>query len=403
MTLADVLGTALWSLSRSRTRTGLTMLGIIIGVAAVVSVVSLGQGAIANTEADISAMGINLVTVSPGAKMSGGFRTTGVTTLVPDDALAIRSECPAVANVSEGVKTTAQAIYQQKNASTTVEGGSDEYPLVRGWRLASGGFFGPEQVRQAAKVCVIGELIREKLFGSDEPIGRILRVNRVPLEVIGVFAPKGQTSSGQDQDDVVVVPWTTGLRRIIGAKHLNSVLLSARSAEQVPKAVEQVTSLLERRHRIPPGGENDFSCQTQREVAEAQEAATLLMMTLVSVVALIALFVGGVGVMNIMLVSVLERTREIGIRMAIGARSRAVMWQFLGETVVLTSLGGLIGAALGIGVAHLIPVAIGWPTRVTAAPVVVSFLFSAAVGLFFGLYPAYQASKMDPIEALRYE
>ncbi|MBI3890171.1 MAG: ABC transporter permease [Candidatus Wallbacteria bacterium] len=405
MGFGEVLRTALWSLGRSRTRTGLTMLGIIIGVAAVVAVVSLGQGAISNTENDIASMGINLVTVTPGSKIMSGFRmsTGSVVTLVPEDAVAIREECPSVALVSPGVKTQVQVVYQDKNSSSAMEGGSTDYPAIRGWALASGGFFDADQERQSAKVCAIGETVRKHLFGDADPIGKMIRVNKIPLLVVGLFAPKGQTSTGQDQDDVVVVPWTTGMRRLMGLTHLTMMLAAAREESGVKPATVEISKVLRRRHHIGPNDEDDFTCQTQREVAETAESATVLMMTLVSVIALIALFVGGVGVMNIMLVSVLERTREIGIRMAIGARSSAVMWQFLGETVVLTSLGGLIGAALGIGLAQLIPLTLGWPTRVTAAPVVVSFLFSAAVGIFFGLYPAYQASRMDPIEALRYE
>ena len=405
MKLETILQTALWSLGRNKGRTGLTMLGIVIGVAAVVSVVSLGEGLIASTNDSIASMGVNLVMIWPGSKILTGFRPGmgNVSSLVPSDAEAILAECPSVARVSPGVRKAVRAVFQERNTATTLEGGSADYLTIRGWSVVRGTFFNDDQARGSAKVCVLGSTVTENLFAGLQPIGQTIRVGKVPLEVIGVLAKKGQTSMGQDQDDVIVVPWSTGMRRVMGINYLSSMMAMARGPETVARAVEEINTVLRRRHRLDAKVEDDFTCLTQKDVAEAQQQNLVVMMTLVVVIAVIALIVGGIGVMNIMLVSVLERTREIGIRMAVGARGRAVLLQFLGETIVLTSLGGLIGIGIGVGVAFAVPWYWGWPTKLSLSSMVISFLFSAAVGVFFGLYPAVRASRMNPIDALRYE
>jgi putative ABC transport system permease protein len=400
-----ILKTAFWSLGRSKMRTLLTMLGIIIGVAAVVGMVSLGQGAMYAVEQQIAGMGVNLVTVTPGSRNMGGVRTGagGVISLVPDDATAIARECPSVRLTSPWVRSTVQAVYQNKNSSTTMNGASVDFVAIRDWPMERGVFFDSEQEKRSAKVCVLGATVAKELFGEADPVNKIIRVRHIPFLVIGQLVAKGQSSQGQDQDDVVVIPWTTGMRKVLGTNHLNSILVSARNAELCDKAEEEITVLLRRRHKIQPSNADDFKCQTQTELLQAQSQTTVFMMTLVIVVATIALIVGGIGVMNIMLVTVLERTREIGIRMAIGARPQDILLQFLGEAIVLTCLGGLIGIGLGSAVALAIPSVLGWPTRLTAAPMIGSFAFSALVGIFFGMYPAMRASRQDPIDALRYE
>ena len=405
MTGVSVVQTALWSLGRNKLRSGLTMLGIIIGVAAVVGMVALGQGAMKRVEDDISGMGVNLITVSPGSKKMGGAHlgAGAVSTLVPDDARALLEECPTIGLVSECEKSGCQAVYHDQNSQTSVQGGNSDYLAIRDWPLSEGSFFDADQVRRGNKVCVLGTTVVSDLFGTADPIGEIIRIKHVPFQVIGVLESKGQSSQGQDQDDVIMMPWTTQMRRLMGISYLKSIVCSARTEEQLDEATEQVRITLRRRHKITPGQDDDFQVQNQTELLETKTATARFMMLLVVVVAAIALVVGGIGVMNIMLVSVLERTREIGIRMAIGAKQRDIILQFLGEAVMLTSLGGLIGIALGIGSALLIPVVLGWPTYITPLPIAISFIFSALVGVFFGLYPAMRASQLDPIDALRYE
>jgi len=402
---ATILRTALWSLGRNKVRTGLTMLGIIIGVASVVGMVSLGQGALAAVEERIAAMGLNVVTVTPGSKRQGGHHAGAgsVTTLIFEDVPAILRECPSVLVASPIVRSGAQIVFQNKNHSTTVQGAAPEFLTIQDRKLRDGAIFDQDQVRSGAKVCVIGETVLKELFGSVNPIGEVLRIKKIPFLVVGILESKGQSSTGQDQDDLVVAPWTTVQRKLTGTTYLNSIVTSARNESLLDSARDEIKTVLRRRHRIRPGDEEDFAVQTQTEVAAARQETTRFMMTLVVVVALVALLVGGIGVMNIMLVTVLERTREIGIRMALGARPTHVLLQFLGEATVLTSLGGTIGIALGMGFSFVIPHLVGWPTKLTAAPMIGSFLFSAGVGIFFGLYPALRASRLDPIEALRYE
>jgi putative ABC transport system permease protein len=402
--LFTIISTAFWSLRRNKMRTGLTMLGIIVGVAAAISMVSLGQGAIASTEEEIAAMGTNLLTIMPGAKVFGGFRGAagGVVSMVPEDAEAIRRECPAVKLVSPGVRTAVQVIYQNQNIPTTLQGGSVEWLAIRNWKMASGSFFDAEQERRDNKVCVLGAKVADTLFGGRDPVGAAVRINRVPFQVIGLLERKGQSSGGQNQDDLVVVPWSAGMRRVMGITHLTMMLASAVDANNLDTAKTQVISVLRRRHHLLLNEEDDFTVQTQRELADTQQTLAKVLLWMVVATAVIALLVGGVGVMNIMLVSVLERTREIGLRMAVGARPRDVLLQFLGETVMLTSCGGLIGILMGVGLAWAFPVVLGWPTQVNALPVITAFVFSACIGIGFGFYPAFRASRLDPIQALHF-
>ena len=405
MTGATIIETALWSLGRNKGRTALTMIGIIVGVASVVGMVAMGEGAMASVAAEIGSMGVNLLTVTPGSRTVGGFHigAGAVITLVPADAVAVRLECPAVGLLSPTVRQSVHVVFGNHNSSTAMQGASADFLRIKDWRVSRGSFFADEDERRAANVCVLGSSLATELFGEADPVGKTVRVKSVPMQVLGVLASKGQSSTGQDQDDTIVVPWTTGMRKVMGVQHLGALLISARSAESVTLAAAEIDALLRTRHRIKPDDEPDYTVQTQLELAETRQQTTAFLVTLVSVVAAIALVVGGIGVMNIMLVSVIERTREIGIRMAIGAKSRDVLLQFLGEAVVLTTLGGLIGIALGIAIALGVPAFFGWPTRLTLQPIVVSFLSSAAVGVFFGGYPAMRAAQLDPIDALRYE
>ena len=405
MTGGSIIETALWSLGRNKGRTALTMIGIIVGVASVIGMVAMGEGAMASVAAEIASMGVNLLTVTPGSKTVGGFHigAGATTTLTPADAEAIPRECPAVALVSPTVRQSAHVVFGNHNSNTAMQGVGQEFCRIKDWRMLRGSFFDEEQVRRAANVCVLGSTLATELFAGADPLGQMIRVKAVPMQVIGVLASKGQASTGQDQDDTLVIPWTTGMRKVMGVQHLGGVLVSAQSPAQVTLASAEIDRCLRARHRIKPDDDADYTVQTQLELAETRQQTTAFLVTLVSVVAAIALVVGGVGVMNIMLVSVIERTREIGIRMAIGAKPRDVLWQFLGEAVVLTTMGGLIGIGLGVGTALVVPVLVGWPTHLTLQPIVVSFLSSAAVGVFFGGYPALRASRLDPIDALRYE
>lgn len=383
-------------------RAALTILGVAIGVAAVVCLVSLGEGALQSTADDIAAMGLNVITVQPGSRLLSGARiSTGVNTLTPEDAEAVAREVPGAAFVSPSVRASVRAVSGNQNVSTTLRGGSSDFPAIRRWVVERGAFFDAEQVRRGATVCVLGRTVADALLGGSDPVGARIRVNRVPFVVVGVLERRGQTSTGQDEDDVVVVPWTTGMRRVLGTTWLGAISVSARDAASIPETARDIGTLLRRRHRLLPGEEDDFTVRTPEDIAQARGQTTAVMTTLVVVVALIALVVGGVGVMNVMLVGVLERTREIGLRMAVGARQRDIAAQFVAEAVLLTALGGVFGVAGGAAAAALFPRLLDWPVRVTLAPAAGALMFSGMVGLVFGLYPAIRASRLDPIEALR--
>lgn len=400
---------ALRSLQRNKLRSALTMLGIIFGVGAVIAMVAISQGADAFIQAQINSLGTNIVMVMPGSTTSSGAHggMGSASTLTVADALAIPKECPSVAAVAYVKRQNMQVVAGGQNWSTQIQGVNADYLRVRNWLLAAGRFFTRQEEESAARVCLLGQTAVQNLFApGQDPVDATIRIQNVPCRVIGVMTAKGQTGWGQDQDDTVIVPFATAERKLIGAQILglvNVMLVSAHSAGQTVQAEQEIRALLRARHRIPVGREDDFSVRNLRDIADASASASQVMTTLLASVASIALLVGGIGIMNILLVSVTERTREIGVRMAVGAKARHILLQFLVESMTLSMVGGLLGIAAGVGSAQLVAALANWPSLLSPTAVVGSFLFSGVVGMIFGYYPAYKASRLDPIEALRYE
>jgi putative ABC transport system permease protein len=400
-----VIKIAFRALRRNKMRTVLTMLGIIFGVGAVIAMVALGKGAKVQVERRIAALGQNVLMIFAGDFRRGGVSSGsgGAGTLTVEDANAIQNEVPNVVAVSPEVRSGAQIMAGENNWSTSVMGEDVDYLTIRQWDVVEGSMFTEADVRSATKVCVLGKTTADKLFPDGGAVGQIIRIRNVPVKVLGVLRAKGASMFGQDQDDTVIVPYTTGMKRFAGVTTLRSILVSAASADQIAPVQAAIADLLRQRHRIQPGRDDDFIMRNQQEISEAQTATTNTMTALLAGVAIISLIVGGIGIMNIMLVSVTERTREIGIRMAVGARGRDILLQFLIEAVTLSSIGGLLGIALGIGGAEMLTLIKNWPTLVSGASIVISFISSAIVGIISGFYPAWKASQLDPIEALRYE
>jgi len=405
MRFYEILRIAFDALLRNKMRSLLTMLGIIIGVGAVIAMVAIGQGAQVSIEAQISSLGSNILIVFPGSMTRSGVMGgagTG-TTLTEEDQQAVKEQCPAVAYVSPQVRMGAQIVYGDNNWSTSVQGGTVDFFAIRDWRLDKGDFFSEQDVRAATKVCLIGQTIVQQLFQNTDPVGQTIRIRNIPIRIIGTLQSKGQNAMGQDQDDLIIVPYTTLQKRLMGQTRSFGFLASAVSKAQIPTAQQQITDLLRMRHKLGVSDDNDFTIRTQTEIADAQSATTQIMTTLLASIASVSLIVGGIGIMNIMLVSVTERTREIGIRMSIGARKRDILTQFLMEAIVMSLLGGIIGITLGVVGSSIISKIAGWPTFVTANSILLAVFFSMAVGVFFGFYPARKASSLHPIDALRYE
>jgi putative ABC transport system permease protein len=404
---------ALWALAKNKLRAGLTVLGVVIGIAAVTTMVSIGESASALVQGQLQGLGTNVVIVFPASSRSGGVRDTAVPTLTAADSEAIGKECPAVLAASPIVGASGQVIFGNSNwKPRDLNGVGPDYLIVRNWQLQSGGFFTHRDVTAAAKVCVIGQTLVAKLFQTTDPLQQTVRIKNIPFRVIGVLEKKGANIVGEDQDDVVLMPYTTMKKRLQGSSfdNVNAVMASARTVPLMADAEGQVRQLLLERHRIHPGEPADFRVQNMTEIANTLGIVTGTITLMLSAIAAISLLVGGVGIMNIMLVSVTERTREIGIRMAVGARSKDILRQFLVEAILLSGIGGLVGVALGIGASTGITALINsfttgtkWPVVVSFPAAVVALLFAAAVGMFFGYYPARRASKLDPIDALRYE
>ncbi len=405
MTALATFNLALRALQRNKLRSLLTMLGIVIGVGAVVAMVGIGNGAKAQVEAQIATLGQNVILIFPGSSFSGGVQSGsgGVGTLKLEDAKAIADEVPGVVAVSPGTRVTSQLGFGNQNWSTSVAGEAPEYFDIRQWEIVGGAGFTEQDVRAAAKVAVIGATVAKQLFGEEEPIGQIMRVRNVPFQVIGVLKPKGTSIMGSDQDDVVVVPYSTVMKRLSGITNLRMISVQCVSEERTQAVVNGITDLMRQRHRLGQDRENDFMVRSQQEIAEMATATSKVLRLLLGAIASVSLVVGGIGIMNIMLVSVTERTREIGIRIALGAHGADILKQFLIEAVTLSSLGGLIGILLGLGTSTLLSRFAGWPTLTSINAIIIAFLFSAAVGVFFGLYPAKKAAALDPIDALRYE
>src|ERR1044071_3457743 len=398
---------ALRALGRNKLRSVLTALGIIIGVGAVISMIGIGNGAKAQVAAQVASLGENVIMVYPASGSSGSGVKLGYgssMSLTLEDAEAIEAEIPAVVAVSPEVYSYTQVIAGNQNWKTKLYGESPDYFEIRQWPLTEGESFSEGDVRSATQVAVIGQTTAEKLFGEERPVRQTLRIQGVPFTIGGVLESKGFSVKGHDQDDTVIVPYTTALKRLMGKNTpLYGINLEANDASVLEQVEEQIANLLRQRHRITSSKEDDFVVRDQQEIAETATATARTMTVLLGAIASISLVVGGIGIMNIMLVSVTERTREIGIRMAIGARARDILRQFLVEAFTLSSLGGIIGIGLGIGVSKILSQVARWPTLVSPNAIIVAFLFSAAVGIFFGFYPARKASRLDPIDALRYE
>jgi putative ABC transport system permease protein len=410
MKILAAIRIALRALRVNRLRSALTMLGIIIGVAAVIAMVAVGSGATARIQEQIQAIGSNLVMVVPGSVTSNGIRLgsgAGVT-LSEDDAKAIAAECPAVAVVAPTVRGAGQVMYGSANWATSFQGTTPDYLTIRDQPVAQGSAFTEDDVNSAAKVALLGQTVATNLFGAADPVGQTIRIKNVPFTVDGVLAPKGQSPTGQDQDDLILIPISTAKRNVTGSNQANaravgSIMVQAAGPEAMDEAQRELESLLRQRHRIQRGQDDDFTVRNLSEVFAAQESSARVMSILLGAIASVSLIVGGIGIMNIMLVSVTERTREIGLRLAIGAKTHDILWQFLVEAVTLSILGGVIGILLGTGASTLISYFAKWSTLVSPVAMVLAFAFSALVGVFFGYYPARKAALLDPIDALRYE
>ena len=405
MRIAPTFNVALRALRRNKMRSVLTALGIIIGVGAVIAMVGIGNGAKAQVEAQIASLGQNVILIFSGSTTSSGIRTGwgGAGTLKIEDAEAIRREVPGVIGVSEEVVSTTQVAAGNQNWFTRIYGESADYFDIRQWPLADGAPFTPQDVRSANKVCVIGRTTATQIYGNENSIGQILRIKEVPFTVTGVLTPKGLSTQGVDQDDIVIMPYTSAMKRVIGGTTLRNINVQIGDAQQLEAAQQQIISLLRQRHNIRPGRDDDFTVRNQQEIAEAATATSRVMTLLLGAIAGVSLVVGGIGIMNIMLVSVTERTREIGVRMAVGAHGSDILTQFLIEAVTLSSVGGVIGIICGVGASKILSAYAHWPTLISVSSIAIAFLFAGAVGIFFGFYPARKAAALDPIEALRYE
>jgi putative ABC transport system permease protein len=407
MNLSMTLRIALKALSRNKMRSGLTMLGIIIGVGAVIAMIAIGSGAKARIQEQIASMGSNLIIVLSGAATSGGMRwgSGSVPTLTVEDAKEI-AELSAVKYSAPVIQGVVQVVYGNQNWSTIAIGSTPEALLIRDWPVVKGRPLNQGDIDGATKTCLLGQTVVENLFGEMDPVGQVVRIKKFPFTVVGVLGPKGQSTWGQDQDDVVYVPLTTAQRLLFGQQFpgmVRAISVQAMGPDTMKEAEEQITQLLRQRHRLRPGQENDFTVRNLTEAFSTAEESARVMSLLLGAIASISLLVGGIGIMNIMLVSVTERTREIGLRMAVGARGRDILYQFLIESLVLSLIGGVIGILVGVIASQLISRFFQWPTLISIQALFLSFSFAGAVGIFFGFYPARKAARLDPIEALRYE
>jgi len=408
MKLLNLIRIALKALQRNKLRAFLTMLGIIIGVAAVIAMVAIGQGSKQSIQDQLSSMGSNMITVRPNSNQTvgGGARLdqSGLQTLTLDDIKAIQKQATYITAVSPAVQAKGQAINGSLNWPTTIQGVAPEYLSIRDWPVKDGISFTQEHVNTADKVCLLGQTVVDNIFSSGEdPVGKIIRFNKIPFKVIGVLAEKGENAFGQDQDDVIIAPYTTVQKRILAIPYIQNIYASAVNESSSEKATAELTDILRTSHKLKPGDDDDFLVRTQAELINTFSSTSQLLTVLLTAIAGISLVIGGIGIMNIMYVSVTERTKEIGLRMSIGARGIDILFQFLIEAILISITGGIIGVLLGITASKLVTIFLSWPTLVSRSSIILSFLVCAITGVFFGYYPAQKASRLDPIEALRYE
>jgi putative ABC transport system permease protein len=406
MKIANLIKIAYRSLSRNKLRSFLTMLGIIIGVASVIAMLAIGQGSKQNIQASVESLGSNTIMLIPGASNQGGVRLEAgsANSLRREDADAILARCDLVKYVSPIVYKGAQVISGSQNWHTVIYGVLNDYFDIRNFSVIEGSKFNPTDDRAAAKVCIIGQTVNSKLFGENSsPVGETIRINSIPFKIIGILEKKGQNSFGQDQDDIIIAPFSSVQKRLLSTTNVNSIFASALSQELIEDAADEISTLIRERHKLLPSDEDDFTVRTQQDIANIFGTVSKVMTILLASIASISLLVGGIGIMNIMLVSVTERTREIGIRLAVGAKSRDVLVQFMIESIFISFIGGFIGVCLGILISSIVAKYGGWPISITLFSIVLAFGFSSLIGIFFGWYPARKASNLNPIEALRYE
>jgi putative ABC transport system permease protein len=405
MKVLAVVDIALRALAQNKLRSALTALGVIVGVASVIAMIAISAGAREAIDSEIRSAGVNVIYVSSGSSNRGGFQSGagGVQTLTLEDAEAMRTDVRGIARLSPVVRGRVQVVAGAQNWSTSIEGGDDQYLVIRSWPVVEGASYTYRDVQVAEKVAILGQTVALTLFPDGDAVGQVIRVRNMPFRVVGILAPKGQNQWGQDQDDIIIAPYTTVQKKLLGITYINQVMVSAQSPEQVEPVAIAITRLMRERHRISNPDEDDFRVRTIEELASTRTQLASTMTGLLMSVASVSLIVGGIGIMNIMLVSVTERTREIGIRLAVGARTRDILRQFLVEAVTLSLLGGFIGVLLGLVVSRSVAGLLGWPTLVTLPAIGLAFGFAAFVGAFFGYYPARKAARLNPIEALRYE
>lgn len=406
MNFANLFRIALKALGNNKFRGFLTMLGIIIGVGSVITMLAIGQGSKKSIQAEISEMGSNMIMIHPGEDMRGGVRLSAddMQTLKVKDFEDIRQECGHVSLVSPSVNSTGQAVYGANNTPTSVYGVNEEFLDIRGYKVQDGDIFSEQDIKTAAKVCLVGKTVIDQLFTNGEnPVGKVIRFGSIPFRIVGVLESKGYNSMGMDQDNLIITPYTTVMKRILAITYLQEIVCSALSEEYTDKAIEEVSSVLRRNHKLKESDDDDFNIRSQQELSTMMTSTSDMMSTLLAAVAGISLLVGGIGIMNIMYVSVTERTKEIGLRMSIGAKGRDILAQFLIEATLISITGGLLGVVLGVAASYVVKAALSYPILIQPWSIVVSFLVCTIIGIFFGWYPARKASNLDPIEAIRYE
>lgn len=405
MNFSNLIKIAWKAILLNKTRAMLTMLGIIIGVASVITMLAIGEGSKESIKKNISSMGANLITIRPGAGMMGGVRSdpSSMQTLTLNDYKTLKTQTHYIKNISPMVNGSGQSIAGSNNWPTTIYGASPEYLSIRDWSVEKGSMFTEDDIESYAKVAVIGKTVQENLFPNEDPIGKMIRFKNIPFKVIGILKEKGENTFGQDQDDIIIAPYTAVQKRILAQKYLQSIVASSISEDDSEAAVNEITTIMEKQHNIKEGDDNDFNVSSQQEIISTFSSTSEMLTVLLVAIASISLIVGGIGIMNIMYVSVKERTKEIGLRMAIGAKGKDILLQFLIESVLISITGGILGVFIGLGATFAIKQFAGWPVSITMSSIVISFAVCTITGVFFGWYPARKAAQSDPINALRYE